>query len=478
MSKPSSGRDQCYTEFMKKIEVSSVSMPQDKEQLYQFVQEHDQNAELITDINICLESFATKEVDDFLYEGLFNLYKNGNQRCQFFVLQFLPALISIYLSLLGRKIALGGGRLETLLLSIYNKEAATNTETPFVKSYKIPSLSNSSIYHEPASTTSALTERALSRHEQSEKPVMMNLPTQILNRITASTRSEVIATVLSIYNHSICAMVEASHVSFCKMVLRLTRSGFSNLDCDDARLLKVLEKSELDAIKHYTRIKFPNDVYQQMIIGLYFIMHDGFAETAIVALENLRVMSKHLLSGSLTMTLNALTDSIKRSLEETEVTLLFNPNKSSRRVVDLVQRRYAVSSTNLLPRPSSVKDCVDYGFNGTVKDNVPSKEEVIQKIVASGNDKNESPLPLRVERIVKVPSESDDEAASESTTLLNVTKNEIRTEKSAVSHRHEIMTVTVLNGNSIEAVDVVDNEASLHLVENAENSDSRLDTAL
>ena len=33
-------------------------------------------------------------------------------------------------------------------------------------------------------------------------------------------RSDVIATVLSIYNHSICAMVEASHVSFCKMVLR------------------------------------------------------------------------------------------------------------------------------------------------------------------------------------------------------------------------------------------------------------------
>ena len=32
-----------------------------------------------------------------------------------------------------------------------------------------------------------------------------------------------------------------------------------------------------------------------------FLRHDGFAETAIVALENLRVMSKHLLSGSLTM---------------------------------------------------------------------------------------------------------------------------------------------------------------------------------
>ena len=37
-------------------------MPQDQEQLYQFVQEHDQNTELITDISNCLENFATKEV--------------------------------------------------------------------------------------------------------------------------------------------------------------------------------------------------------------------------------------------------------------------------------------------------------------------------------------------------------------------------------------------------------------------------------
>ena len=47
-------------------------MPQDKEQLYQFVQEHDQNVELITDINICLESFATKEVCEILISNSFS----------------------------------------------------------------------------------------------------------------------------------------------------------------------------------------------------------------------------------------------------------------------------------------------------------------------------------------------------------------------------------------------------------------------
>ena len=37
-------------------------LSQDQEKLYQFVQEHDQNTELIADINNCLESFAVAEV--------------------------------------------------------------------------------------------------------------------------------------------------------------------------------------------------------------------------------------------------------------------------------------------------------------------------------------------------------------------------------------------------------------------------------
>ena len=131
-----------------------------------------------------------------------------------------------------------------------------------------------------------------------------------------------------------------------------------------------------------------------------------------------------------------------------------------------------------MQRPTPIKDCVDSGFNGTVKDDGLRTDEATQKAVGNAKDKDESPLPLHIERIVKVPSESEDEAVSESTTLLNVTKSEIRTEKSAVSYRHEIVMVTVANGIGVDPVDVVDNEASLHLVENADNSDTRLDTAL
>lgn len=60
-------------------------------------------------------------------------------------------------------------------------------------------------------------------------------------------------------------------------ILRVARSGFPNLDCDDVRLTNVLTKSEIDSLKHQTRMKLSNEVYQQMITGLYFIMWVEFS---------------------------------------------------------------------------------------------------------------------------------------------------------------------------------------------------------
>ena len=44
------------------------------------------------------------------------------------------------------------------------------------------------------------------------------------------------------------------------------------MDFEDERLANLLDRTELDAIKHYTRLKLSTDVLQQMIHGLHFMM--------------------------------------------------------------------------------------------------------------------------------------------------------------------------------------------------------------
>lgn len=44
--------------------------------------------------------------DDRIYDGLFRLYQYGDHRCQMFVMQFAPTLISNYFATFGRRVVL------------------------------------------------------------------------------------------------------------------------------------------------------------------------------------------------------------------------------------------------------------------------------------------------------------------------------------------------------------------------------------
>eukprot|EP00795_Rhopilema_esculentum_P013354 gene13354-4204_t len=391
----------------------------------------------------------------------------------------------------------GGGKLETLLLSIYNKEAAGNRETPFAKSYRIPSLSNSSIYHEPLSaTSSALTERALSRHEQSDKPVLMKASTKILNRISASSRSDVLNTILSVYNSNISAMTESSHIGFCKMVVRIARSGFAHLESDDPRLTSLLDKQELDSIKHYTRIKLSNDVYQQMLTGLYFIMYDGFGEAAYAALKSLEVMARHTLNAALTMTVRAMTSHIESSFKETQVPLACNPMKSIRRQIDSTKRRYAFTGSPALLTPDSAleksqykdesSDAVDaattvsHTTNSAVKEPASSAIEnnpnVAEGSVALVNEKRSSSLSDN-ERPTNLHSESEDDA-NESTNLLKEHAKPTE-KKDTVNHeRIKINIVTDDDDNFKNLLNMADVELTYQPASTEPESEVRFDTSL
>ena len=149
--------------------------------------------------------------------------------------------------------------------------------------------------------------------------------------------------------------------------------------------------------------------------------------------------------------------------------------------VELIQRRYAVSSSSL-PRPAPIKDCVPSGFIGIEISSEPCGDNTSTintssnvKDVVNVNAKDELLVPLR---IAKLPSESEDEAVNETTTLLDNPGSELLTGKSSAICHHEMVALNIANCNDIDPVDVADDDTCFKLPDKQEDADVRIDTSL
>jgi len=250
-----------------------------------------------------------------VFNSLFELFRQSGKGGQLFVLQFVPVLMWTYLSATTRRDQQAYGNLEALLLAIYN--ADVENEEHKIKTFRLPSLSRPSIYHEPSqgmTTSSTLTETALSRHEQSETVVTLPGPGRQLNKITGIHRLSVLSAILYQYNANIVYMSEASHRSFCIMALRLAKCGFYKL-CQQSKEDSESEFSveELTKLVNHPRITLSTELIQEITHGLYFLMYNGQRIVATKALNDLHWRAAH----SLLAPAHMLTSAIKHSLEET-----------------------------------------------------------------------------------------------------------------------------------------------------------------
>jgi len=221
-----------------------------------------------------LPEYYADQLSHPVFNSLFELFRQSGKGGQLFVLQFVPVLMWTYLSATTRRDQQAYGNLEALLLAIYN--ADVENEEHKIKTFRLPSLSRPSIYHEPSqgmTTSSTLTETALSRHEQSETVVTLPGPGRQLNKITGIHRLSVLSAILYQYNANIVYMSEASHLSFCIMALRLAKCGFYKL-CQQSKEDSESEFSveELTKLVNHPRITLSTELIQEITHGLYFLM--------------------------------------------------------------------------------------------------------------------------------------------------------------------------------------------------------------
>ncbi|XP_045518932.1 hyccin isoform X1 [Pieris brassicae] len=274
-----------------------------------FAAEHEHNHEIATAIfnliyneNHTESPTLSQDVCEEMLENvcmqLFSFYRSKEIELQRFTLQFVPIFIYIYLS----SVAVGNTKsirsIETLLIGLYNFEVVDENGKPKVVSFRLPSLAQASIYHEPLSLGSQfLTESALRRWEECNTKLVSWGPLSQVEILNAQNRLKVMAALLFIYNRHLSLLPKLALRYFCISASRIVTQGF-NLKTGPAKT------------KSIQRIPVSSNFLLEMIEGAYFAMFNEFYTLALQAVQDIDERAQYELLPDVMLVTSAVINSL------------------------------------------------------------------------------------------------------------------------------------------------------------------------
>lgn len=101
---------------------------------------------------------------------------------------------------------------DTILLSIYNLEILNESGNPIVKTFKVPTLSRPSIYHESSN---------ISDYNLNQIDTMNSFgPYYEYEQINSSNRMQILTALFKIYNQHLTSLVIESLISVCNLCIK------------------------------------------------------------------------------------------------------------------------------------------------------------------------------------------------------------------------------------------------------------------
>lgn len=282
-----------------------------------------QNEELVTSLYCLFDSLPSLESLEPVYHQLFEFYRSREEGLRRFTLEFVPTLIWLYLSSLSINGKKGSGGLEAFLLAVYNLEIIDPDGKPKVKSFRIPSFGQASVYHEPANLGSlSLTESVLSRYNQTEAKIWQTGPFPQYEAINSQNRQAILAYLLQCYNADVANLSPMSHQMMCKACSRIATTGFTNLhqlEEDEGQPLagfrigeersKGKRRSQVGELP--PRIPVSPALLVEMLSGIYYIMYNGQTSPGIKAAVDIHHRACYQLYADVLLVTNAIRDSLQ-----------------------------------------------------------------------------------------------------------------------------------------------------------------------
>jgi len=193
-----------------------------------------ENSKLNSEIHLAI----TNEPLDYLTsicDQLFPLYRDVQHRP--FILQFLPSLIIVYYDVLYHHLPKSADAsikdvcttIDTFLVGLYNLSVVEHSQNARPHEFRIPNLTQPSIYHIPNSDYYAptpLTQHAVSKHEKKCERVHLQSFTP-LDTVNATTREQILWFLLIQYGMNVSLMDVYSQQAYFQMSNKLLGQGFS-----------------------------------------------------------------------------------------------------------------------------------------------------------------------------------------------------------------------------------------------------------
>lgn len=256
-------------------------------EVHSFASSLEHNQEVVTALYTVLEERNKyQELIDRVCNQLFGFYRSRETELQRFTLQFLPTLIFVYLNSVAHGDKKSCRSVETLLVGLYNLEVVDENGQPKVVSFRLPSLAQASIYHEPMSLAPcSLTESALRRLEECNTKLVSWGPLPQVEALNAQNRLTVMTALLFVYNRQLSLLHKSALEHVCKVSSKLVTQGFhkpghhqrSSYGSSDSTFVPRL----------LPRIPVSSQFLLELLHAVYFSMFNDYSYIATQALEDI-----------------------------------------------------------------------------------------------------------------------------------------------------------------------------------------------
>lgn len=239
------------------------------------------NKEAITAVYAVLEErHKYQTLIDPVCTVLFGFYRSHEEELQRFTLLFLPTLIYIYLNAVAHADKKSCRGVEALLVGMYNLEVVNENGEPRVVSFRLPSLAQASLYHEPMSLAPAsLTESALRRLEECNTKLVKWGPLPQIEKIVAQNRLTVMTALMFLYNKHLSLLPKSALEHLCKVASQLVTQGFNKAG------KRVSYSNEVPRV--LPRIPVSSQLLLQLLHSLYYAMFNDHGYAAVQAVEDI-----------------------------------------------------------------------------------------------------------------------------------------------------------------------------------------------
>ncbi|XP_049822953.1 hyccin [Aethina tumida] len=264
---------------------------------YSTEQEHNHEVMIaLYDVLSDPSKYKTDHIIDGICRQLLDFYRCGEPQLKKFAMQYIPSLVFLHLT--DRSYL----AVQTLLVSLYNLEVIDSKGQPRTLSFRIPSIAQSSIFHDSNSLEPAfIAESSLRRWEECNSKLVSWGPLPQVECLNAQNRQRVITALVFLYNQQLANVINQGIEHTCKGISRLVTQGFRY--SDSARSSVASDSSIQQSIQ--PRIPVSNSLLIELLHIVYHSAERG-AGGAVQALHDITQRAKYETYADVLLAANAI----------------------------------------------------------------------------------------------------------------------------------------------------------------------------